>query len=331
GTRDHHRGRRRRPRLRLHQRLPRRRQRDRHLGVDAGADAAGGAGDGRRHELRRRLPGPEGRPDGLRHHLATDGDARADHRDGRAARRDHVEHDHLVLRPAVVVLARPHRRTRRLGDRLRHDRALEHGDRQGRHPDDPVPAGGVRARLRGHAGGHVDLPRRQPRPRQPRLPDRPDRLGRRDGAGPRPAGRPEDDGRDLPGAPDRRVRRRVRRPPPVGDHRGRHRHLAGHLVGRLAHHAHPRPPDHPPRPASRLRRRVGRRLGALHHGVRLGGADLHDPHHHLRGDGRRGDQALLGRALGCRSLDPHRLGPDLPDGRAGRRPLLRRGAGLPPL
>ena len=38
---------------------------------------------------------------------------RAGHRDGRAARRDHLEPDHLVLRPALVVVARADRRAGR--------------------------------------------------------------------------------------------------------------------------------------------------------------------------------------------------------------------------
>ena len=44
---------------------------------------------------------------------------------------------------------------------------------------------------------------------QPRLPPRADRLRRGDGAGPRPPGRAEDDGRHLPGAAHRRVRLRT--------------------------------------------------------------------------------------------------------------------------
>ena len=70
------------------------------------------------------------------------------------------------------------------------------------------PLVGFAARLRADARDHVDLPAAQPAQGQPRLPDGPDRVGRRDGARPRPAGRPEDDGRDLPGAAHRRLRRR---------------------------------------------------------------------------------------------------------------------------
>ncbi len=61
----------------------------------------------------------------------------------------------------------------------------------------------------------------------------------------------------------------------------------GHLLGRLADHADPRPPDHRPRPAAGLLRRGRRRRRALHDGVRLPRADLHDPHDHLGDHGRR--------------------------------------------
>ena len=55
----------------------------------------------------------------------------------RAARRDRVEPDHLVLRPAVVVVARPDRRSGRVGDRTSalERGALERRRQQGRHPD----------------------------------------------------------------------------------------------------------------------------------------------------------------------------------------------------
>ena len=59
-------------------------------------------------------------------------------RPGRPARRDRLEPDHLVLRPALVVLARADRRPRRRGDRGRRDRALGDDRRQGPHPDGAV-------------------------------------------------------------------------------------------------------------------------------------------------------------------------------------------------
>ena len=60
------------------------------------------------------LLGPEGRPHGQRHHRhrGLRAHARPDHRDVRPARRDHLEPHHLVVRPAVVVVARADRRPR---------------------------------------------------------------------------------------------------------------------------------------------------------------------------------------------------------------------------
>ena len=144
--------------------------------------------------------------------------ARPGHRDVRPARRDHLEPDHLVLRPAVVVLARPDRRPGRRG-RSRPGATVEWRvvARQGRHPDDRC-----RRWSRFVVGFAVMLAimwifrQREPVKDQPRLPARADRLGRRDGARPRPPGRAEDDGRDLPGAAHRRVRLRRRRPARCG-------------------------------------------------------------------------------------------------------------------
>ena len=56
-------------------------------------------------------------------------------------------------------------------------------------------------------------------------------------------------------------------------------------------------------PAARLRRRDGGRRRALHDRLRLRRPDLHHPHHHLRGHGRRRDQAALRRPLGRRPHD----------------------------
>ena len=94
-----------------------------------------------------------------------------------------------------------------------------HDDRrQGRHPDGALADRRLRPGVRRDAGDHVDLPAAQPAQGLPRLPDGADALGRRAGARPRPAGRPEDDGRDLPGAGHRRVRLR-RRPAAAVGHR----------------------------------------------------------------------------------------------------------------
>ena len=72
--------------------------------------------------------------------------------------------------------------------------------RQGAHPDGPVAAVRLRARLRADARDHVGLPPGPAGAGQQRLPDGPDGLGGGDGARARPPGRAEDDGRDLPGA-----------------------------------------------------------------------------------------------------------------------------------
>ena len=98
---------------------------------------AGGAGDGRGDEPGRRLPRQRGRQDRQRGH---DRHARRRARAwcilfAGAGRRDRLEPDHLVLRPAVVLLARAVRRAGRRGARRRHGRALGRRARQGRHPD----------------------------------------------------------------------------------------------------------------------------------------------------------------------------------------------------
>ena len=105
-----------RPGVRLHQRLPRRGQRDRDLGLDACAHPADRAGPRRGDELRRRAPRPGGRATRSAEVIQPpSGNARPGRRAGRPGRRDHLEPDHLVLRPALVVLARPDRRPGRLG------------------------------------------------------------------------------------------------------------------------------------------------------------------------------------------------------------------------
>ena len=223
---------------------------------------------------------------GQRDHRSRDGQPWPGDRDGGPARRDHLEPDHVVLRAAVVLLARADRWPRRRGPGCGCLRQLGHGDRQGRHPDGPLAARRLRARLRRDAGDHVDLPPQVTGQGRPGFPARADRVGSRDGAGPRPAGRTEDDGRHLPGAALGGLRRRRRPAARLGDRRGRDGDLPGHLLRRLADHAHPRAADHPPRPAAGFRRRVGRGERALHHGVRLRGADLDHAHHHQRGDGR---------------------------------------------
>ena len=70
---------------------------------------------------------------------------------------------------------------------------------------------------------------------------------------------------------------------------------------------------------------------ALHHGVRLRGADLDHPHHHLGRDGRRRHQAPLRRPLGRGAVDPDGVGAHLPGSRPRRRRLLLGRPHLPPL
>ena len=89
----------------------------------------------------------------------------------------------------------------------------------------------------------------------------------------------------------------------------------------MQHHG---PQDHRPRPRPRVRRRDGRRLGALHDGVRLRGPGLDHAHHHLGDHGRGRHPAPLGGPLGHGPDHPDGLGADVPDGRPGRRRLLRR-------
>ena len=97
------------------------------------------------------------------------------------ARRDHLEPDHLVLRPALVVLARPDRRAGRRGARRPGscvnwqtivDKVAD--------PDGRLAAARLRARVLGDARDHVDLPAAaRPHKVLPRLPAGADRLGRR--------------------------------------------------------------------------------------------------------------------------------------------------------
>ena len=151
----------RRPGVQLHQRLPRLGERHRHLGVHPGADPAGRAADGRGDEpagLLHRAAARRRR--GLDHHQGDHQDPgrrrRAVDRVLAARRGDRVERGDLVLRAALVLLARADRR---------HDRR---GPGRRRH-------GGVEGRL---AEGHPadgDLPGRRVRPGV--LPDGRDPVG----------------------------------------------------------------------------------------------------------------------------------------------------------
>ena len=154
--------------------------------------------------------------------------------------------------------------------------------------------------------------RRNPHRTQPRVPSGADRVGGGHGTGARAAGRPEDDGRDLPGTAHRRLRAQRRPAADLGDLFCRHGDLARHLLRRLADHAHPRPSDHPPRPRARLRVGVGGCGHPLHDGVRLPGAGVHHARDHLGHHGCRRDEAALGGAVGDGAVDPDGLGPPLP-------------------
>ena len=145
------------------------------------------------------------------------------------------------------------------------------------------------------------------------------------GARPRPPGRPEDDGRDLPGADHQRLPRARHQDLPLWVIVVvRRRDLARHLLRRLADHAHPGPPDHPPRPAARLRRRVGRRHRALRVGLRLPGARSRRPTSSPRRSWASGATKRFSAVRwGVARSIVDRLGPHLPRRRPRRRPLLR--------
>ena len=91
------------------------------------------------------------------------GQPRPGHRAGRAARRDRLEPDHVVLRPALVVLARPHRRPGRRGPGGR--RASCTGRRSSTRSSSRwslSPIVGFILRVHRDARDHVDLPAPQP-------------------------------------------------------------------------------------------------------------------------------------------------------------------------
>ena len=171
-----------------------------------------------------------------------------------------------------------------------------------------------RSAFAGDARDHVDLPPSATRSRR----NRGFRLAQTVSAaamalGPRPPGRPEDDGRDLPGAAHRWVRRRAGDDLPLwvifsaaaaislGTWSGGWRIMR--TLGRRIIHLDP------PRgfAAESVAASVLYTTAYVYRG-----ADLDHPHHHLRGDGRRRHQAPLRRPLGRRPLHPHRLGPHLP-------------------
>ncbi|CAA9497260.1 MAG: Probable low-affinity inorganic phosphate transporter, partial [uncultured Solirubrobacteraceae bacterium] len=314
-------------RVRLHQRLPRHRQRCRDVDLDPGDAAAHGGDAGRGAQLRRRLRLPGG-----------GGHRREGHRRGRPGhaahrlrgpdRRDRLEPGHLVVRPPVLLLARPDRRAgrRRAGRRggARGDRGRP--GREGRHSR----AARAAARLRSRRGGDPRRlrDRRPPAPRSggARLPARSDPLRRPLLARARHQRRAEDDGHHLP-RPDRggRGRRRLRRPL-LGRLLGRDGHRARHLRRWRADHQDDGHPHHQDGPGAGLRRPgLGRRRHLLGLGRRLPALD--DARDLRRDHGRRRRQARVGGALGRGGQHPARLGAHPPGRRRRRGRHLRGGRG----
>ena len=183
------------------------------------------------------------------------------------------------------------------------------------------PLVGFALAFAGDARDHVDLPAAATRTGSTAASGwrRPSR--RRAGARPRPAGRPEDDGRDLPGAGHRRAT-----PPPTTEPAAVGRDLARPRAISLGTYSG----------GWRIMRTLGRRIihldpargfaaesvgasRALHHGVRLPGPDLDHAHHHLGDHGRRRHQALLRRPLGRGPLDRRPPGSSPSPPPAGRR------------
>ena len=133
-------------------------------------------------------------------------DAGRDHADDRLRRpdrRDQLEPDHLVLRPAVELVARADRRRGRRdpGGGAAPTRSI--GDGLVARCSIPALIAPVLAFVVAGLGDPDRLPDRRaaaPRAGQPRLPARSDRVGRPAGARARHQRRAEDDGRDHAGA-----------------------------------------------------------------------------------------------------------------------------------
>ena len=210
--------RRHRARLRLHQRLPRHRQRRRHLDLDRGGAAAGRDRGRLAAQLRRRLHLDLGRGD-RRQRRRQLGRGDADRGLRRPDRGDRLEPDHLVLRPALELLARADRRRGRLCRRrcrLRR-RARRRPGRQGADPGRDRADPRLRRRRRRDRARLPDRRQAAPRHRHPRLPLRPDHLQQHAGARPRHQRRAEDDGHHHPGAGRQRHAGRECRPAALGD------------------------------------------------------------------------------------------------------------------
>ena len=165
------------------------------------------AGHGRDRQLRRRALRRERRQDGRqRPGRAADRHRPASASSSPAWSARSLEPDHLVLRPAVVVVPRADRRPGRRDAARRPARCCGTGIvEKVVTPDDVLAAGRLRARLRLHARDPVDLPERPARQAQPRLPVGADRLGGGDVGRSRHAGRGQDDRHHRAGALRRRL------------------------------------------------------------------------------------------------------------------------------
>ena len=240
-----------------------------------------------------------------------------------AARRDHLEPDHLVLRAALVVLARADRRP---GRRRRSPPARScTGRRSSTRSLIPM----VLSPLVGFALAFLVMLAIMWifRRRNPHKVSRGFRLAQTVSAaalalGPRPPGRPEDDGRDLPGAGHRRLRRRRTTGLPLWvDRLGRRPRSRSAPTPAAGGSCAPSAAGsststrRAASPPSRSARRCStpRRSSP--------GPDLDHPHDHLGDHGRRRHQAALRRPLGRGPLDRDRLGAHLPDGRRSPPPL----------
>ncbi|CAA9516070.1 MAG: Probable low-affinity inorganic phosphate transporter, partial [uncultured Solirubrobacteraceae bacterium] len=311
-------------RLRLHERLSRHRQRGRDLDLDARAraeDRGDAVGD---PELRRRLHLDQGRRDGRQrdrqrrpHH--DDGDLRRPHR------RDRLEPRHVVLRPAVELVARADRRRRGCGvrgqRRRRDPRAGPAGE--GHDPRARGPRRRVPRRRRRHPHHLSDGRPAAPRAGQPRLPLRPDRQRQPAVAVARHQRRAEDDGHHHARARHPRDARGARpRTAVLGDRVGGDRDRARHLLGRLADHPHDGQPDLQDGPGTGLRR-AGRRRGGAADRVAPRLPALDDALDHRRRARCGRGQAPVGGALGPGRQHRRRVGADDPGRGVRRRADLR--------
>ena len=206
----------------------------------------------------------------------------------------------LVLRPALLVVARADRRRGRRDVRGpgRVGRLRQRAARPGHRPGARRAGDGV------HRRRHVDpdhLPdRRAPAARagHARIPARPGHLREPARALARHERRAEDDGDHLPGAGRQRHAVGERRHPDLGRRVLGERDRARHLRRRLADHPHDGQPDHQDGPGAGLRGPGRRRRG--HHGrVARRLPALDDPRHLRRDHGRPARPSASRRSAGA--------------------------------